>query len=124
MSIQTNFTRRQFLKRSATLALTAPFLLPSHIWSAETKPSDRITMGFIGVGTQGRGLLGGFLGKKETQVLAVSDVDTTRREHSKKTVQDHYSKQNGSEYKCDDYKDFRGVIARKDIDAVCIATPD
>jgi predicted dehydrogenase len=125
MSMQTKFTRRQFLKTTVAVAATAPVLLPSSVWSSETKPSERITMGFVGVGTQGRYLLGGFLGNKGTQVLAVSDVDTTRREHSKKTVNDHYSKQSGTEYKgCDDYKDFRELIARKDIDAVCVATPD
>lgn len=124
MSIQRTFTRRQFAK-AAALGLSAPLILPSSVWSAESKPSNRITMGFVGVGTQGRGLLDGFLGKKETQVLAVSDVDTTRREHSKKTVETRYSKQTGSEYKgCDQYQDFRELIARKDIDAVCIATPD
>jgi predicted dehydrogenase len=82
-------------------------------------------MGFIGVGTQGRGLLGGFLNKKDVQVLAVCDVDTTRRDHSKKTVEDYYAQKNQTDYKgCAAYRDFRDLIARKDIDAVCIATPD
>jgi predicted dehydrogenase len=124
MNHQKLLTRRHFLKASTVLGAT-PFLLPSSIWAAEKKPSDRITMGFVGVGTQGRYLLGGFLGNKGTQVLAVSDVDTTRREHSKKTVEEHYSKETGSDYKgCADYPDFRDLIAREDIDAVCIATPD
>ena len=70
--------RRSFLITS-TAGLAAPFFLPSHVWSSDVPPNDRITMGFIGVGTQGRGLLDGFLKKKVTQVLAVSDVDTTRR---------------------------------------------
>lgn len=125
MSTNRKVSRRAFVKATATLGLSAPFILPSSVWSAETKPSNRITMGFIGVGTQGRGLLDGFLGNKETQVLAICDVDTTRREHSKKTVDDRYSKQTDSEYKgCTEYQDFRELIARKDIDAVCIATPD
>jgi predicted dehydrogenase len=125
MSNQRKFTRREFVKATAALGVAAPFILPSSVWSAEVKPSNRITMGFVGVGTQGRGLLDGFLGNKETQVLAVSDVDTTRREHSKKTVEDRYAKQTGSDYKgCADYRDFRELIARKDIDAVCVATPD
>jgi predicted dehydrogenase len=52
-------------------------------------------------------------------------VDTTRREHHKKRVEDHYAKKNDAGYKgCAEYKDFRDLIARKDIDAVCIATPD
>jgi predicted dehydrogenase len=120
------FSRRTFLKSTATLTATAPFLLPSQVWAAEVKPADRLTLGFIGTGTQGRGLMGGFLGRKDTQTLAVCDVDTTRREHAKKTVTDHYAKQaDAGSYKgCAAYNDFRELLARKDIDAVVIATPD
>ena len=118
--------RRLFLKSAATATLAAPFLLPSHVWSAETKPNDRLTLGFIGVGTQGRGLLGGFLNKAETQTVAVCDVDTTRRENAKKMVEDFYAKKSGGtpQGSCATYGDFRELIARKDIDAVVIATPD
>jgi len=121
----TRFTRRDFIRSTTTVAAAAPFLLPSHVWSAETKPNDRLALGFIGVGTQGRGLMGGFLGRKDTQTVAVCDVDTTRREHAKKQVEDHYAKQTNSGYKgCAAYNDFRELLARKDIDAVVIATPD
>ena len=117
--------RRDFLKAASTLAASAPFILPSHIWAAETAPNSRINMASIGVGTQGRGLLGGFLGKKETQVVAVCDVDTTRRESSLKRVDEHYAKQKREDYKgCKAYPDFREVLARADIDAVVIAAPD
>jgi len=125
MNTTKNLTRRTFLKSAATFASAAPFLLPSRIWAAETPPSARLNLGFIGLGTQGKGLMGGFLGKKETQTVAVCDVDTTRREHAKKMVEDHYAKQSGSDYKgCAAYNDFREVLGRKDIDAVVIATPD
>jgi predicted dehydrogenase len=119
------FSRRSFLKTSGTLAATAPFILPSHIWAAETKPNDRLTLGFVGLGTQGRGLMSGFLDRKDTQTLAVCDVDTTRRDHARKMVDDKYAKQTATDYKgCTAYKDFRELIARKDVDAVVIATPD
>ena len=83
-------------------------------------------MGFIGMGTQNRGLLSGFLGRHGTRVLAVCDVDTSRRENAKKMVEKHYGdKMASGAYKgCDTYSDFRELIARKDIDAIVIATPD
>jgi predicted dehydrogenase len=112
------FNRRHFLKATATATAAAPFLLPSSLWSAETPPSERLTMGFIGMGTQGRGLLGGFLGM-ETRVQAVCDVDTTRRTDAKDRVDKHYGNTD-----CKAYNDFRELIARKDLDAICIATPD
>src|SRR6186997_3347902 len=102
------FSRRSFIKTSSAIAASAPFILPSHIWAAETKPNDRLALGFIGMGTQGRGLMSGFLDKKETQTLAVCDVDTTRREHAKKMVEDKYAKRTDTDYKgCAAYKDFR-----------------
>jgi predicted dehydrogenase len=124
--MQMKFSRRQFLKTTSATALTAPiFLSSSTLVFGQKGPNDHITMGFIGVGTQGRGLLNNFLNQPDTQVLAVCDVDTTRREHSRKTVDEFYSIKGNKEYKgCTGYKDFRDLIARKDIDAVVIAAPD
>ncbi len=112
-------SRRSFLTSASATAASLPFIVPSQVWGAQTKPSDRLTMGFIGVGKQNRGLLNGFL-HRDTRVLAVCDVDTTRRNTAQKTVNDHYKQTSG----CDAYNDYRKIIARKDIDAVCIATPD
>ncbi len=116
------FSRRSFLKGAAVSAAVTPWLLPSRVWAAGTPPNSRLTMGFIGMGTQGRGLLGGFLGQ-DTQVLAVCDVDTTRRSDAQKKVDDHYAKQS-PKGQCAAYNDFHDIIDRHDIDAVCIATPD
>ena len=112
-------SRRSFLTSASATAASLPFIVPSRVWSAQTKPSDRLTMGFIGVGKQNRGLLNGFL-HRDTRVLAVCDVDTTRRNTAQKTVNDFYKQTAG----CDAYNDYRKIIERKDIDAVCIATPD
>src|SRR5436309_15627968 len=92
MNTTKNLNRRDFLKSTATLTAVAPFFLPSTIWGAEVKPSERLTLGFIGVGTQGKGLMEGFLSKKETQTVAVCDVDTTRRENAKRIVEQFYGK--------------------------------
>ena len=81
-------------------------------------------MGFIGMGKQNSGLLHNFL-RHDTRVLAVCDVDKTRRESAVKTVNEFYQDQSGGNTGgCVGYNDFRELIARKDIDAVCIATPD
>src|SRR6266550_2629724 len=126
MTTPNRFTRRQFLKTTAAVAVAAPTLLPSAVWAAPKGLNERMTLGFIGMGKQNGGLLGGFINNQETQVVAVCEVDTTRREHAKKRVEDHYAKQTdkGSFKGCDAYKDFRELIARKDIDGVVVATPD
>jgi len=112
------FSRRHFLKAASTLAVTAPFILPSRVWGADVAPSDRLTIGFVGVGKQGQDLLGNFL-RQKAKVLAICDVDTTRREIAQKKVNKFYDNTD-----CKTYNDFRELIARKDINAVCIATPD
>lgn len=115
-------SRRSFLK-STLAAGVAPLFLPGRIWSAEIKPNDRIAIGMIGMGKMNSGHLGDFLRRPDTQVVAVCDVDTTRREDAKKRADAHYTKAGGGKG-VDAYKDFRELLARKDIDAVCIATPD
>ena len=122
---KTNLNRRQFLKASTLMA--APCLLPARIWAAAggTGPNDRIVMGFIGVGTQGRHLLNSFLPHPTVQIVAVCDVDTTRRAHHQKLVEDFYTTKADRDFKgCAEHRDFREVLARKEIDAVVIATPD
>jgi predicted dehydrogenase len=117
-------SRRSFIKSAAALS-AAPFILPSNVWGAEVKPNDRIVMGFIGMGKQNKGLLNNFLNQKSTRVVAVCDVDTTRREEAQRRVNEHYGAGSGqSPEDCAAYNDFRKIIERDDIDAVCIATPD
>lgn len=132
------FTRRRFLRQTAGAlgaAVTAPALIPASALgrAGAMAPSERITMGFIGVGTQGGGHLlggawtyvaGGYAGRKEVQVLAVCDVWKDRRERACQRVNAHYSEVYGKSFKpCVAYTDFREVLERPDIDAVLIATP-
>ena len=95
-------------------------------WSAPASPANRITLGFIGLGKQGRDLLSNFLRRQDVQVVAVCDVDRNRREDGRKRVESYYQGQEGrtSASGCRAFEDFRELIARPDIDAVVIATPD
>jgi predicted dehydrogenase len=124
----TAVSRRTFLQGAALSAAAAPLLIQPLQAADEKKPaaSERLTLGFIGMGTMNRGHLGHFLGQKDVQVVAVCDVDTTRREAAKKAVETKYAeaKKAGTYKGCDAYNDFREVVGRKDIDAVVIATPD
>jgi predicted dehydrogenase len=110
--------RRSFLKGAAS-AVAAPFILPSKVWSADVPPSERIGVGLIGLGKMNGGHLGHFLGRKDTQVLAVAEVHGFRRQEAKDKVDAKYGNKD-----CGAYNDFAELLARKDIDAVCIATPD
>ena len=53
--------------------------------------NEKITLGFIGVGIMNRGHLGGFLGRKEVEVVAVCDVVKERLDHAKDMVEKRYA---------------------------------
>src|SRR5688500_9416501 len=91
-------TRRQFLQNAALLA-AAPLILPSRVWSQATAPSKRLAVGCIGMGKMMKGHVGSLLGRDEVEIVAVCDVDTTRREAAKKRVDDAYTKRAGETYK-------------------------
>jgi predicted dehydrogenase len=122
-----NITRRRFLKGTAVAAtgFLAPTIVPASVFGADA-PSNRITFGFIGVGRMGMGDLRELMGFKQVQIVAVCDVDANRTQNAQKTVDSHYGKQStGANYKgCATFGDYRDLVARDDIDAVSIATPD
>ncbi len=122
-----NVTRRTFIQRTAGIVATGmayPYILTSStVWGA----NDRIVIGMIGMGRQAvYSNVKFFLNAPDAQVVAVCDVDSRRLDNAKKTVEEHYAKQanSGTYQGCDAYGDFREVLARKDIDAVMISTPD
>ena len=110
-------SRRNFLKTTAAAA-SGPFILPSHIWAADTKPNDRLTVGFIGMGKQNGGLLNNFMGQG-VQAVAVCDVDSNRRKAAKQKVD-----AKNKSMDCKAFNEFEAITEDKGIDAVCIATPD
>ncbi|MBN1480147.1 gfo/Idh/MocA family oxidoreductase [candidate division KSB1 bacterium] len=118
------FNRRDFFKGFGLLA-AAPMILPSRVWSGNDLPGNRINIAVIGIGKQGTGLLRGFLHAPGTQVVAVCDVDRQKLAYGQQATDDFYAEKTGSPYKaCQATIDFRDIIARDDIDAIVLATPD
>ncbi len=113
-------SRRKFLAASAT----APLVLSSS--ARAFAANEKLNLGFIGVGTMGRGHLGGFLGRAEVEVVAVCDVVKERLDSAKTTVEKRYADRvKSGDYKgVKTYGDFRELLALKGLDAVVIATPD
>jgi hypothetical protein len=107
-------TRRGLLKAAAAATVASPYVITSAALGAGDKPpaSQRIALGHIGVGGRGRDLFRGFQSCKGAQSVAVADCYQDRRESVAQVC--------GGKA----YQDFRELLARPDIDAVVIATPD
>jgi hypothetical protein len=111
-------SRRRFLRAAATSA-ALPYFVPASVLGAEA-PSRKITIGFIGTGDHGtQWNLTRYLELPAAKVLMVCDVDGYRMRRAKAMVDAKYDTED-----CAMSKDFRDVLARKDIDAVMISTPD
>ncbi|MEX2371002.1 MAG: Gfo/Idh/MocA family oxidoreductase [Bacteroidales bacterium] len=125
--MKNNSNRRDFIKKSLFTA-GALTVIPRHVMGGPgyVSPSDKINLGYIGTGKQVPTLLRGFIGLPEVRVLAASDVDSKKLTRFRGWVEDHYAENSvKKKYKgCDTYADYRELLARKDIDAVIIATPD
>jgi predicted dehydrogenase len=117
MQSDRKITRRQALK-TALGAAAVPMFIPAHALGAEA-PSKQIVMGFIGLGWMGGDNLGSFLSQRDCRVVAVCDVDSSHLHGAIERINGHYHNKD-----CKGYKDFRDLLARQDIDAVCISTPD
>lgn len=121
-------TRRSFLRRaSAAIAgiAGAPTILPTSVFGANA-PSNRVTIGLIGCGRQCYyANIPGFLKVAGVQAVAVCDVDSWRMAQAKKLIEDTYAKKKDGSFKgCATYKDFRELLADKNVDAVMISTQD
>lgn len=127
MSLPSQLNRRDFLASSSAL-LAVPYFSSALSLAAQDQPAanDRMTIGFIGMGKQSRGHLQWALNNPQTQVVAVCDVHDLRLQDAAATVGRKYaeSTKSGLTKDCASYRDFRELLARDDIDAVVIATPD
>ena len=114
-------SRRQFTH----LALAAPVVSTAAL-RGDAAPSTKITLGFIGVGTMGRGHLNAFLGRDAVEVVAVCDVVKERLESAAAMVGKKYAgrTKSGSHAGVRSYGDFRQLLEHKGLDAVVISTPD
>ena len=120
--------RRRFLKSAglAAAAAAAPTILPSRLFGAQA-PGNRVNLAFIGTGRQAQGLnIPQFIAVPGVHVVAVCDVDAWRMHEAKGLVERTYAAQSssGSYTGCATHRDFREVLARRDVDAVMISTPD
>lgn len=120
----TKISRREFLRHTTaavTTTVAIPYIIPSSALGADsaTAPSEKITMGGIGVGGMGTYDLKNFLEENDVQVLAVCDVDAEHRNKARDLVNEKYNNRD-----CASYNDFYELLARDDIDTLMIATPD
>jgi predicted dehydrogenase len=114
-------TRRGLLKGAAGAAIGFPYVVRSSALGADgaVAPSNRITVGCIGVGGMGLYDMGQMLALPDVQVVAVCDPKTDKREAARQLVNGHYKAD-----VCAGYNDFRELVARSDIDVVQVASPD
>lgn len=120
-------TRRGFIKAAAA-GLAAPYFVPARLLGRDA-PSNKLTIGFIGTGNNGCNWIPPFLNDDRCRVAAVCDVNregpgywnnsVRGREYARRLVDDFYEDKS-----CAAFEDFREVIARDDIDAIYIGTPD
>jgi hypothetical protein len=116
-------TRRDFLlgASAAGVAAALPTIIAASALGREgtTAPSEKITLGVIGIGPRCTYDLQAMLKFSDIRCVAIADVQASRRDAGKKLVDEAYG---NTDLKL--YRDFRELLDRKDIDAVLIATGD
>ena len=113
--------RRDFLRRGVLAAAGAPYVVPSSVLGRDgaVAPSDRVTLGAIGLGHRGRTDLSHFLEQQDVRCLVVCDCSAERRAQGKAIVDAYYGNTD-----CVPTRFHEEVLARDDIDAVLVVTGD
>jgi len=111
----TSTSRRQFLQTAVGAAIAAPLVVPASALGRDGRPapSERISLGIIGVNGMGRENLKNCAQYPDVVVAGICDVYQKRRDE---IVEKHKGTAKS-------YNDYRELLARKDIDAVIIASP-
>ena len=123
-------TRRGFLQQAGAAVAVAglPTIVRASAFGkgGRPAPSSRINIGFVGVGGEGTKNLRCFLSQPDAQAVAVCDVDPQRMAQARKLVEEKYADamRSGGYKGCHTTRDFRDILARRDVDAVMISTPD
>ena len=132
MPIETTISRRSLLRGTAAAAgaVAVPYLIPASVLGLEdtVAPSNRITVGMIGVGRQVLAYnLPFFMNQPDCEIVALCDSDRWRLAVTEERTASYYGENKNrcpKIPKCPRYVDFREVLGRKDVDAVMISTPD
>ena len=112
-------SRRGFLKKTGALSVPLFMSVSAAAQDKRPAPSERIVMATIGCGGQGTGDMRSFMSHADVQMVAVCDPVPEHRDRAQNIVNEKYGNKD-----CKAYNDFRDVLARPDIDAVLIGTPD
>ncbi|SEN85382.1 Predicted dehydrogenase [bacterium A37T11] len=115
--------RKSFIKNSLVSA-AAVTVVPRHVLGGKgfLAPSDHINLGLIGTGKQMQGLMHNMAKLPKSMLIAASDVDSQKLALTVKTATDLNAQKSG--HAVQGYVDYKELLARKDIDAVVVATPD
>ena len=129
--------RREFLRASvlgsAALAAPVSFVQAATSTAAtsatgkvkqSSTANGKVNLGFIGLGQQAMYLLATFMAFDDVRVLAGCDVYDIKRDRFERRVREFYQSKGEKKVRVDVYEDYQDLLARKDIDAVVIATPD
>ena len=129
MNANSSLSRRQFIKLSAAgagiAAVGLPMIIPSRVLGAQA-PSKLINIGVIGCGRIAfeMDMPGVLKHHALARIVAVSDFDSNRAAKAKRHVEQSYQKSLKQKVDVKIHANYLDLIARKDIDAVMICTPD